>query len=94
MPTYRVQSGRPVEYKTPEELDAVQWALRRRNDAFVVESDLATAGATDADDVTRIVSLATVAWSRERAMYLAERPVSTTIASETGLERATKRDRR
>ena len=141
--TYRLQFGCPVEYKGPEELDAVQWAIRRRDDtfalamafdpgdtggealmvhgvdvmlglmwirgwrhegqafqlgraagwtdrwwdrplgprAFIVESDLAPAGATDAEDVTRIVSLATVAWSMEREMSLRDRPIPDLMAA-------------
>ena len=31
-----VQSDRPVEYKEPEALDAVQWAIRRRDDALAL----------------------------------------------------------
>ena len=143
MMTDRVPSGRPVEYKEPEALDAVQWAIRKRDDAFAlamafdpgdagrealmvhgvdvmlglmwlrgwrregqafrleraaertdqwwdrplgpraftVESELASAGATDPDDITRIVSLATVAWSMERAMCLAGRPLPELMAA-------------
>ena len=49
--------------------------------AFIVEADRAPAGATDADDVTRIVSLATVAWSMEREMYLRDRPIPDLMAA-------------
>ena len=136
--TERVQSVHPpVVSKEPEELDAVQWTLRRRGDtfslamafdpgdgardalavrgidvmlgllwlrgwrragqafrfepapewtgpewdrplgprAFIVESDLVAAGATDTDDVPRAVALATVAWSMAREMDLAGRPI-------------------
>ena len=33
---YRVKSGRPVEHKEAAELDAVQCALRERDDGFAL----------------------------------------------------------
>ena len=33
---YQVQSGRPVEHNDAAELDAVQWALRRRDDGLAL----------------------------------------------------------
>ena len=43
--------------------------------AFVVESGLSAAGATDAEDVARIVDITRVAWCMERDVHLAERPI-------------------
>ena len=131
--TCRLNDGQPVEYKEPEELDAVQWTLRQSGDAFtlamafdpgdapggeslmghaadimfgllhlrgwrrdlqevrvgraaqcpdrwwdrtvgpstfVLESDLVFAAGNDPDDLTRLASLTTVAWSMEREMRL------------------------
>ena len=133
---YRVKSGRPVQRKDAAELDAVQYALRQRDNtfalamafdpgdaanetlvvhaadvmlglmhlrgwrhdaqemqiglaadwtdrwwdrplgpnAFVVDSNLAPAGATDPEDISRIASLTTIAWCMERELHLDERP--------------------
>ena len=42
--------------------------------AFVIEADLAPAGATDPKDIERIISLTMIAWCMEREMHLDERP--------------------
>ena len=43
--------------------------------AFVLESDLVLAAGNDPDDLTRIASLAIVAWSMERERRLRARPI-------------------
>ena len=42
--------------------------------AFVIEADLAPAGATDPKDIERIISLTMIAWCMEREIDLHERP--------------------
>ena len=39
----------------------------------MVETNLAPAGATDPDDINRIVGLTTIAWCMKREMHLDER---------------------
>ena len=51
------------------------WAHPVGPHTFVVESNLAAAGTTDADDIESIASLAKVAWCMERELHLAERPI-------------------
>ena len=51
------------------------WARTLGPDAFVVESDLAPAGAAVPDDIPRIIGLTMLAWCLEREQRLAGRPI-------------------
>ena len=51
------------------------WDHRLGPNAFVVESKLVPAGATDPDDVTRVVSLTMTGWCMEREIHLNKRPI-------------------
>ena len=50
------------------------WDRALGPNAFVVESDLAPCGATEAEDINRIIGLTMIAWCMEREMHLEERP--------------------
>ena len=51
------------------------WERSLGPNAVVIESDLAAAGATDPDDITRIISLTMITWCMEREVHLHERPI-------------------